>query len=461
MEPLDPNILDTASALVGQIEIFLRSLLMRWRLYQLAILLGLFALAHGVRLWLGARLLAWVRARDGWPKWRLRLAVIIEKRLRGVIFVLLAWAVYAVMQQITWPSRSFLIGIWAVIATAWVAVGFAAQLIRNRALRRLVTWAAWIYIGLYYLGFLDGATAFLDSIAVTFDDFRLSALSVLKALVVTGLLLVVARLLSKAAVRRIRANEDLSPSLQVLAIKLLQLALFGLVIVIGLRALGFDLTGLALLSGAIGLGIGFGLQKVVSNLVSGIIILLDKSVKPGDVISLGDTFGWINELGARYVSVVTRDGREYLIPNEDLITEKVVNWSHSDEFVRLDMTFGTAYRDDPHLVRRVAVEAARSVPRVLGERAIACHITGFGDSSIDYVLRFWIRDAHEGLASVRGAVYLALWDAFKEHGITIPFPQREVTLLEVPEPGPAPDGKTPPNAPPGTPPERAAKGRTD
>ena len=194
--------------------------------------------------------------------------------------------------------------------------------------------------------------------------------------------------------------------------------------------MGFDLTGLAVLSGAIGVGLGFGLQKVVSNLVSGIIILLDKSVKPGDVISLGDTFGWIESLGARYVSVVTRDGKEYLIPNEDLITGQVVNWSHSHEFVRIDLHFGTSYHDDPHLVRKLAVEAALGANRVLQNRPAVCHITGFGDSSVDYILRFWIRDPVEGLTNVRGAVYLALWDTFKEHGISIPFPQREVKVLD-------------------------------
>jgi small-conductance mechanosensitive channel len=171
------------------------------------------------------------------------------------------------------------------------------------------------------------------------------------------------------------------------------------------------------------------LQKVVSNLVSGIIILLDKSIKPGDVISIGDTFGWINSLGARYVSITTRDGKEYLIPNEDLITGQVVNWSHSNDFVRLDLTFGTSYNDSPHDVRRIAIEAAKSVPRVLNNRPTVCHITGFGDSSVDYVLRIWIRDPTQGLANLRGDVYLALWDAFAANGISIPFPQREVKVL--------------------------------
>ena len=217
---------------------------------------------------------------------------------------------------------------------------------------------------------------------------------------------------------------------RVLAVKVLQVIAFGAAFFIGLKMVGVDLTGLAVLSGAIGVGLGFGLQKVVSNLVSGIIILLDKSIKPGDVISIGDTFGWINALGARYVSITTRDGKEYLIPNEDLITGQVVNWSHSNDFVRLDIHFGTAYHDDPHEVRRLAIEAAKSVDRVLSSRPPVCHITGFGDSSVDYILRFWIRDPTGGLTNIRGNVYLALWDAFQEAGISIPFPQREVRMLD-------------------------------
>ena len=164
--------------------------------------------------------------------------------------------------------------------------------------------------------------------------------------------------------------------------------------------------------------------------MSGVIILLDKSIKPGDVISLGDTFGWINSLGARYVSVVTRDGKEYLIPNEDLITSQVVNWSHSNEFVRLDIYFGTSYGCDPHQVRKIAIDAAKGVERVLSFKSPVCHIVGFGDSSVDYILRFWISDPTGGLTNIRGNVYLALWDAFQDHNISIPFPQREVRLLD-------------------------------
>jgi small-conductance mechanosensitive channel len=252
---------------------------------------------------------------------------------------------------------------------------------------------------------------------------------VVQAVVVIGALFFAARFISANAAVRIRKNEDISPSIQVLTIKILQVGLYGAAFFIGLRAVGVDLTGLAVLSGAIGVGLGFGLQKVVSNLVSGIILLLDKSIKPGDVISLGETFGWIEQMGARYVSVVTRDGKEFLIPNEDLITGQVVNWSHTNAFVRLDIYFGTAYHNDPHEVRRVAIEAAKGVARVLSSRPPVCHIVGFGDSSVDYILRFWIDDPTGGLTNIRGNVYLSLWDAFKAHGIDIPFPQREVRML--------------------------------
>jgi small-conductance mechanosensitive channel len=252
---------------------------------------------------------------------------------------------------------------------------------------------------------------------------------VIQAVVIVAALMFAARFVSKTTASRIRSNDEISPSMQVLAVKFIQLLLYGAAFFIGLRAVGVDLTGLAVLSGAIGVGLGFGLQKVVSNLVSGVILLLDRSIKPGDVISLGETFGWINSLGARYVSITTRDGREYLIPNEDLITGQVVNWSHSNDYVRLDIYFGTAYGDDPHKVRALAIEAAKTVDRVLEFKPPVCHIVGFGDSSVDYILRFWIRDPTGGLTNIRGNVYLALWDSFQENGISIPFPQREVRML--------------------------------
>jgi small-conductance mechanosensitive channel len=405
-----------------------------WRQYQLFLILGLALLAYLVKLVTRGGWDRWAHRRAGWPKWRLRVLLHVLRRLTLIYFVVFSWSLYWVMQEVTWPSRSYLIGIAATVATAWLLIGFLARLVRNHTLRRIFTWSLWIYATLFALNLVDDVAAALDSIAITFGQMHLSVLAVLKALMLAAVLLTLARLGSNAATRGLKGNSDISPSMQVLIGKGIQLALYGLAIVVSIRAIGFDLTGLAVLSGAVGVGIGFGLQKVVSNLVSGIIILMDRSIKPGDVISLGETFGWINALGARYVSVVTRDGREYLIPNEDLITSQVVNWSHSDRYVRLDINFGTAYGDDPHKVRKVAIAAARSVSRVLSTpgKAPVCHIVGFGDSSVDYVLRFWIGDPTSGLTNIRGNVYLALWDAFQAEGISIPFPQREMRVLNEP-----------------------------
>ena len=401
-----------------------------WRQNQILILLALVALAWILHRVTGVMLQNWVRSREGWSKWQLRVVVQVKRRLGLIWFALLAGLLYQGMQNVTWPSRSYLIGLAATLAAIYVGIAFAARLVRNRPLRRMVTWGLWIYATLYMLNVADDVAVFLDGVALTIGEFRLSVLTVLPALVVVGAFLTMARLVSTTTAATIRKNEDISPSMQVLAVKGVQILLYGLAFFIGVRAVGIDLTGLAVLSGAIGVGLGFGLQKVVSNLVSGVIILLDKSIKPGDVISLGETFGWIQTLGARYASVVTRDGKEYLIPNEDLITGQVVNWSHSNDFVRLDIYFGTAYSDDPHVVRKLAVDAAKGVDRVLSYKAPVCHIVGFGDSSVDYILRFWIKDPTGGLTNIRGNVYLALWDAFKENDISIPFPQREVKIIE-------------------------------
>ncbi|WP_413860895.1 mechanosensitive ion channel family protein [Tateyamaria sp.] len=406
-----------------------------WIGYQIVLVVMLFFISHCLRIWLAPSIREWMATREGWPKWRMRVLVVIHRRLRHLFFVVLIWVVVLVMQEVTWPSRSFMLSLVATLALAWLLVSFASRLIRSFLLRRLVRLGALIYVTLYILGIADETSQILDAAAISIGEYRLSLLMIVQGVVVIGVLVSVARFVTTSTSARVTQNEDISPSMRVLITKVVQIVFYTAAFFIGVRALGIDLTGLAVLSGAIGVGLGFGLQKVVSNLVSGVIILLDKSIKPGDVISLGDTFGWIQTLGARYASVVTRDGKEYLIPNEDLITGQVVNWSHSDEFVRLDIYFGTAYDDDPHQVRKLAIEAANGVERVLTSRPPVCHVVGFGDSSVDYILRFWITDPTGGLTNIRGKVYLALWDIFKEHDVSFPFPQRELRVLgDAPEP---------------------------
>ncbi len=427
------TITDVSSSIYGQITTYLDTMLRPWALYQVAMILALFLLAHILRKPIGDRYYEWLRTREGWPKWRYRYALMMHRWMRMFLFAGLIWPLVFVMREVTWPSRSFLLLVAAQLCTAWLLITIITRIINNGFLRYIVRYFGWVWVTLIIFDVTDEARQMLESVALNVGSMRLSVWLVLKAVIIVSLLLTFARLVSSSASARIKSNEDMSPSMQVLAIKTMQILLYSATFFIGLKAVDVDLTGLAVLSGAIGVGLGFGLQKVVSNLVSGVIILLDKSIKPGDVISLGDTFGWINALGARYVSVVTRDGKEFLIPNEDLITGQVVNWSHSNEYVRLDIYFGTSYSDDPHKVRKIAIEAASKVDRVLSFRPVVCHIVGFGDSSVDYILRFWISDPTAGLTNIRGNVYLALWDAFQEHNISIPFPQRELRMLPDPD----------------------------
>ena len=417
----------------NQVVLFAEGLLRPRALWQLLLVALTALLAWLLKRWAADRMTAWMRTQTGRPKWQLRALVIIRNRLGLVFFAALTWLAYlGMLQAFRFPSWSYYLRLVAVIATAWMVVSFVARLVRNPFLRKIVNWGLWAYVTLFYLGLVDEFESALDSLAVQFGTFRLSVLGLLSAVVALGVLFTLARFLAATTTARLQRNEDLSPSMKVLVTKVLQIVLYAGAFFLGLRAVGVDLTGLAVLSGAIGVGLGFGLQKVVSNLVSGVIILLDKSIKPGDVISLGETFGWVTSLTSRYVSITTRDGKEYLIPNEDLITGQVVNWSHSNSFVRLDIYFGTAYQDDPHRVRRIAIEAAKKTTRVLEHKPPVCHIVGFGDSSVDYILRFWISDPTGGLTNIRGNVYLALWDAFQENGISIPFPQREVRHLNPP-----------------------------
>jgi small-conductance mechanosensitive channel len=257
-------------------------------------------------------------------------------------------------------------------------------------------------------------------------------LLVIKAVLVVAILLWIALGLSRVIDTRLQNSPALSPSVRVLTGNLVRIALISVALLIGLNAVGIDLTAFAVFSGAVGVGIGFGLQKIVSNFVSGIILLLERSIKPGDVIEVGSTFGSVTYLGARYASVRGRDGKEYLIPNENLITNQVVNWSYSSLLVRLDVPFGVAYDSDLHAVRELAVEVAKRTKRVLASPTPVCHLTAFGDSAVNLLLRFWIEDPANGVTNIKGAVLLGLWDAFNEHRIEMPFPQREVRIRDFP-----------------------------
>ena len=410
-------------------------------LLQLAIILGAFALAWFAARAVGPPAETQARRIKGAPG-LLRVVVAFLRRLRLVFFVLLLWAGSAIFAGALGPRPNF-VSVVSKLALAYLVIAVASRAVRNRLVARSITVIAWGLAALSILHLTDPVAESLDSAAVFVGQARISALLVVKASLVIALTMWLAALAGRFLDARVQRSEELTPSLRVLIGKFLKIGLILIALAVALASIGVDLTALTVLSGAVGVGLGFGLQKVVSNFISGIIILLDRSIKPGDTISLGDTFGWIRELRARFVSVVTRDGREYLIPNESFITNRVINWSFSDELVRIDVKFGVAYESDPHEVTRLAIEAAAGVPRVVSSKPVVCWLTAFGDSSLDFVLRFWISDPPQGLTNVKGQVLLALWDTFKANGVSIPFPVRDVIVrsgaLPDPSPGPEPE----------------------
>ncbi|MDL2408513.1 mechanosensitive ion channel [Rhizobium calliandrae] len=399
-----------------------------WTLYQcgligLGFLLSSFA-AKRVEPFFEAR----ARKIKGNPD-LLRVVAAFLRRLRWLFLILWLWLVQGIVSRYAWPSHRWLIETALTLTAAWFVISVLTRIIRNQTLARVVAVASWCYIALYTVGLDNPVLEGLDSAAIRIGAVKLSLLLMMKAIVLVVALVWLAVLVGNVSSHWVHRSADLSPSFKVLISKLIKIGLITLAGAIALSATGIDLTALTVFSGAVGVGIGFGLQKVVSNFISGVIILLDKSIKPGDTISLGETFGSIRDLRSRFVSVITRDGKEYLIPNEDFISQKVVNWSFSSDYVRIEVDFGTSYDSDPHDVVRIAIETAKSIPRIANSySAPVCWMTAFGSSSLDFKLRFWISDPSNGLTNIRGEVLMALWDAFKQAGISIPFPHREIIM---------------------------------
>ena len=316
------------------------------------------------------------------------------------------------------------------LLTAWVLIRLMTTVVANPSLARALALIAWSLAALNLLGLLDDTLAFLDSLALNLGGTRLSLLGVGKGILAMVALLWVASVASGLAENRFKAIRGLTPSAKVLFGKLSRIALFTVAILLALQSIGIDLTAFAVFGGAIGLGIGFGLQKVFSNLISGVILLLDKSVKPGDVIVIGNTYGEINSLGTRCVSVITRDGTEHLIPNEELISQRVENWSYSNTRVRQRIQVGIDYSSDVHKARDLIIEAASVTARVLPNPAPVCHLKDFGDNAIVLEARVWIDDPQNGTGSVRSALLFKILELFEKNDIHFPYPQRDLHIKQ-------------------------------
>jgi small-conductance mechanosensitive channel len=282
---------------------------------------------------------------------------------------------------------------------------------------------------------LDKLIAPLNKWGLTIADHRISAWTVLDALVVIAGVYIVAKLLTRFTRWSIGKSRRLDGTQRLLSEKLVGIAIWAAAILVGIDILGIDLTALTVFSGAFGLAIGFGLQKTFGNLIAGIILLMDRSIKPGDVITVSDTagnesFGQIRKIGIRAISVVTRDRKEYLIPNENLMVNQVENWSYSSREVRVKAPVGVAYGTDLDLAERLMLEAAVDAPRVLSSPDPKVLLLNFGPNAVEFEIRFWITDPEEGVSGVRSEVLKRVWHRFKEHGIELPYPQLDLNLRD-------------------------------
>jgi small-conductance mechanosensitive channel len=301
-----------------------------------------------------------------------------------------------------------------------------------KAWESIISTSIWVLVAMHLLGWLPGVASTLDAVGYTFGSVRISLFTVLELAVAVAVLMVCAAWLSRVIDHGLASSQHLSPGVKVGLGKTLKFVLYTLAGLLSLKAVGIDLSALTVFGGALGVGIGFGLQRIASNFISGFILVFDGSIRPGDVISINEKFGWVQELRARYIVVRDRDGVETLIPNENLITTEVINWSYSDPRVRLKMPVQISYDDDPEQAMQIMIDASSVAERVLQDPEPAARLIGFGNSGIDLELRVWIRDPQEGVANVRSDVNLAIWKGFKTAGISIPFPQQDVWVKELP-----------------------------
>ncbi|MEL6371609.1 MAG: mechanosensitive ion channel domain-containing protein [Pseudomonadota bacterium] len=321
------------------------------------------------------------------------------------------------------------------LLTAWIIIRLVTLVIRSPFWSKVAFYVAWPIAALDAFGVLDDVTRQLDGLAIPLGEndngnlITFSALDLIRTLVIFGVLFWLAGFVNRFLTTRIQGVDELTPSLQALLIKILNILTPVIAFLIALQVVGFNLATLTIFGGAVGLGIGLGLQRTISNFFAGFTLIADKSIKPGDVIEVGDTFGWVTQMNSRYVSVRTRDGTAHLVPNDKFIEDGVINWSHSDKVVRLHAPFGVAYSTrDVRAIARAAEQMALSVERVVEKPAPRCNLVEFGDSSVNFDLRFWITDPANGIANVRSDVMMAVWDKLHDMGIEIPFPQRDLHI---------------------------------
>jgi small-conductance mechanosensitive channel len=387
---------------------------------------------------------SWLRRNDApvaanWREQILEGAVIISPFLVALLLLFIARVVLHAIDLVSDFSDLAL-----KLTAMLVIIRFGVYLLRLSlgSKNRLRLWEnrlaflVWAIVAINMLGWLDPVVHWLDSIGIGKGESRFTVWSVVKSLFIITLFILGGTWIARWIERRLMSVQGLAPGTRIGISKFSYSFLVALSILLGLSASGLDLTTLTVFAGAIGVGLGFGMQFLAANYMSGFALLMDRSIKPGDVISftgMGGTsnegFGWVQELRGRYVVVRDRDGVETLFPNQSFIVNPVINWSYTDPKVRLKLPVRITYQDDVELALEILLKAVESQRRILRDPPPVSRLMGFGDSGMELELRFWIADPQEGVNNVRSDVNRAIWRLFREHGITIPVSRQDVRLI--------------------------------
>lgn len=366
------------------------------------------------------------RVRATFPALNETIVPHVRPMIRHAIAALLLGIAAAV-----WPQDTIAHLVMGVFLGACIAL-FAIHLLHSLAMPR---WAIAPLALLLFIMVVSGSSGgiapvgqMLDQVGVDLGKRRISLLDILSMVATVVALLAGIRLANRLIGHSIQTAPDLDPTQKLLGQKLASIAVVVAAFFIGVDVLSIDLTAFTVFSGALGLAVGFGLQKTVGNLIAGIILLMDRSIKPGDVIVVGDSFGWVNKIGVRAVSIVTRDGKEHLIPNENLMTQEVENWSYSDRNVRVRIPVGISYDSDRKLAQDLMLQAALESPRVLRSPRPSVWLINLGEYRLDHEIRVWISDPESGIGNVTHDVLGRVLDKFHENGIRVPYPHRVIEM---------------------------------
>jgi small-conductance mechanosensitive channel len=348
-----------------------------------------------------------------------------------VLWWLTTFSAWQITESLGYPI--ILLRMASTLIAVWLVISIVTLMIESEFFSKVIRVTVWFLAILNIFGLLNPFITFLDETSFTIGDNNLTLLGTITGVVSSIVLIWGALFFSTYIESKLREVPNVTPSARVLLSKISRIVLVVLAFLFAISSMGIDLTALAVFGGAIGVGLGLGLQKVVSNFISGVILLLDKSIKPGDVIEISNTYGKINKLAARYTSVISRDGREHLVPNEDIITQPVINWTFSSNRVRRHLPVNVSYKADIEKAMNLMMQAANETPRVIKNPEPRVLIKSFGDNGVDLELRMWIIDSENGVSNIASDVYLQIWHKFNEEGIEFPYPQRDIHIVSMPE----------------------------